>query len=312
MIFSQLLQLFSILCSFFLSTSGARYPSFGTLQTSTSAGVMDVVINNTFSEINIFDFHVMADLANLLELLQSNGTDSDVHVVVFSSANPDFFIAHIDINLFLPGFESPLPQFDPFNPDMIFPDALMWNITQLPQATIAVIEGRARGIGNEFLMACDMRFALDSPEVLVGQLENSVGAVPGAGGALYLSNLIGRGRTLEYVLSSADVDAATAASLGWVNAVFDTSSKLHDYVRTLAERIALFPLAGIAGTKQGVNAVSRPPRDVFVRDSQNVILSLEGLPETRALDNKVFAATNNQSNGPFELNWAEAVLALYN
>ncbi|KAJ7613695.1 ClpP/crotonase-like domain-containing protein, partial [Mycena polygramma] len=255
----------SILCSFVLTTSGARYPSFGTLQTSTSAGVIDVVINNTFSEINIFDFHVMADLANLLELLQSNGTDSD----------------------------SPLPQFDPFNPDMIFPDALMWNITQLPQATVAVIEGRARGIGNEFLMACDMRFALDSPNVLVGQLENSLGAVPGAGGALYLTNLIGRGRTLEYVLSSADVDAATAARLGWVNAAFDTPSKLHGYVRTLAERIALFPLAGIAGTKQGVNAVSRPPRDVFVRDSQNVILSLEALPETRELNNKVFAATNN-------------------
>ncbi|KAJ7603327.1 ClpP/crotonase-like domain-containing protein, partial [Mycena polygramma] len=279
MILSHLLQLYGILCSFVLTTSGARYPSFGTLQTSVSAGVMDVVINNTFSEINIFDFHVMADLANLLELLQSNGTDSDVHVVVFSN--------------------------------MIFPDALMWNITQLPQATIAVIEGRARGIGNEFLMACDMRFALDSPNVLVGQLENSLGAVPGAGGALYLTNLIGRGRTFEYVLSSADVDAATAARLGWVNAAFDTSSKLHGYVRTLAERIALFPLAGIAGTKQGVNAVSRPPRDVFVRDSQNVILSLEALPETWELNDKVFAATNNQSNGPFELNWAEAVLALY-
>ncbi|KAF7310285.1 hypothetical protein MIND_00402500 [Mycena indigotica] len=289
----------------------ARYPSFGTLQTQTSNGVMHVVINNTFSEINVLDYHLAFDLANLLERLQGNGTDSDVHAVVFSSANPKFFIAHVDINLFVTGFESPLPKFDPFNPDILFFDALMWNITTLPQATIAVIEGRARGIGNEFLMACDMRFALSSPNVLLSQTENSVGANPGAGGAMYLSNLIGHGRTFEYVLSATDVNADTAAQIGWVNRVFDTPHELHDYVDNLAARIALFPLPGIAGTKQGVNAISRPPRDVFVRDSQDVIISVTSTAEGQELLDAVLKATNNQSLGAFELDWPTEVVKLY-
>ncbi|KAJ6534987.1 ClpP/crotonase-like domain-containing protein [Mycena capillaripes] len=135
----------------------------------------------------------MSDLANLIETLQAN--DTDIRVVVFSSANKEFFIAHLDIEYFLPGYESPLPQFDPGFPDMVFPEALIWNITQLPQATIAHIEGRARGIGSEFLLACDMRFATTSTSELLAQLETSLGLNPGAGGAMYLAPLIGRGLT---------------------------------------------------------------------------------------------------------------------
>jgi enoyl-CoA hydratase/carnithine racemase len=90
------------LASLALASSAARYPSFGTLQTTNSSGVMNVVINNTFSPINLFDLHVQSDLANLIETLQA--PDTDIRVVVFSSANPEFFLAHIDINYFLPGY----------------------------------------------------------------------------------------------------------------------------------------------------------------------------------------------------------------
>ncbi|KAJ7643199.1 hypothetical protein B0H17DRAFT_1148638 [Mycena rosella] len=121
------------------AASAARYPSYGTLQTTNSSGVLNVVINNTYSSVNLFDLHIQSDLANLIETLQAN--DTDIRVVVFSSANKDFFLAHIDINSFLPGYASPLPFFDPGLADMNFPVALLWNITQLPQATIAVIEG---------------------------------------------------------------------------------------------------------------------------------------------------------------------------
>ncbi|KAJ7661082.1 ClpP/crotonase-like domain-containing protein, partial [Mycena rosella] len=234
-------------------------PSYGTLQTTNSSGVLNVVINNTYSSVNLFDLHVQSDLANLIETLQAN--DTDIRVVVFSSANKDFFLAHIDINSFLPGYGT-------------FPVALLWNITQLPQATIAVIEGRARGIGNEFLMSCDMRFASTSPSVLMSQIETSFGANPAEGGAMYLSRLIGRGRTFEYVLSASDIDAVTAERIGWINTAFATSRELHTYVQGLAARIALFPAAGIAGTKQGINAVSRPPREAIVQDAQNVVLRL--------------------------------------
>ncbi|KAJ7805106.1 enoyl-CoA hydratase/isomerase family protein [Mycena olivaceomarginata] len=272
-----------LLCA--LSALAARYPSFGTLQTTTSSGVMNVVINNTFSSINLFDLHIQSDLANLIETLQA--PDTDVRVVIFSSGNPDFFIGHIDVDYFLPGYESPLPAFDPGLPNVTFPVALLWNITQLPQATIAVIEGRTRGIGNEFLMSLDMRFATTAPSVLLAQLETSFGLNPGAGGALYLAPLIGRGRTFEYVLASKDIDAATAAEYGWINRAFPTHTALIDYVQTLAARIALFPAAGIAGTKRGINAVSRPPLDVIIRDAQDVIGVLAQTPETQGVHPEV-------------------------
>ncbi|KAJ7483577.1 ClpP/crotonase-like domain-containing protein [Mycena latifolia] len=292
-----------------LLASAARYPSYGTLQTTESSGVLNVVINNTYSPINLFDQHVQSDLANLIETLQAN--DTDVRVVVFSSANKDFFLAHIDINYFLPGYESPLPLFDPGIPNMTFPVALLWNITQLPQATIAVIEGRARGIGNEFLMSCDMRFASTSPSVLLAQLETTFGLNPGAGGGMYLAQLLGRGRAFEYVLASADVDARTAERVGWINRAFDISHELHAYVQALAARIALFPAAGIAGTKQGINAVSRPPMDVIIQDAQNVIQHLATTPAAQTFAVKFIEATHNQSLVPLELNYGEEVLELY-
>ncbi|KAJ6533628.1 ClpP/crotonase-like domain-containing protein [Mycena capillaripes] len=302
-----------------LLASAARYPSYGTLQTTKSSGVMNVVINNTYSSINLFDQYFQSDLANLIETLQAN--DTDIRVVVFSSANSEFFLSHVDFNLLTPGHESPLPLFDPGFPNMLFASALLWNITELPQATIAVIEGVsvlvaltspcARGGGNEFLMSCDMRFSSTSPSVLLSQLETSLGVPPGFGGDMYLAKQIGRGRAFEYVLSAVDIDARTAERVGWINRAFGTAEELYTYVQALADRIARFPPAGIVGAKQGINAVSRPSMDVIVRDSQDIVLRLSRASAVQDFLVKLNKATNNQSIGPLELNYGEEVLKLY-
>ncbi|KAJ7215516.1 ClpP/crotonase-like domain-containing protein [Mycena pura] len=257
----------------FAIAGAARYPSYGTLQTTQTDGVLNVVINNTYSTINLFDKYVQSDLANLIEELQA--PDTDVRVV------------------------------------MLFPVSLLWNITQLPQATIAMIEGRTRGIGNEFIMSCDMRFASTAPSVLFNQFEVSFGVNPGAGGAMYLAHTMGRARAFEYALSAQDVDARTAASIGWINTAFDTSAALHQYVQTLAARIAVFEPMGIAATKTGINAVSRPPFDVLVRDAQNVISGLLGMPSVQAFFEKFIEATHNQSISPLELNYGRDLGELF-
>ncbi|KAJ7882376.1 ClpP/crotonase-like domain-containing protein [Mycena olivaceomarginata] len=288
--------MFFRLLSFALLASAARYPSYGTLQITNSSGIMNVVINNTYSSINLFDQYFQADLANLIETLQAK--DTDIRVVVFSSANTEFFLSH-------------LPLFDPGFPNMLFASALLWNITELPQATIAVIEGRARGGGNEFLMSCDMRFSSTSPSVLLSQLETSLGVPPGFGGDMYLAKQIGRGRAFEYVLSAVDIDARTAERVGWINRAFGTAQELYTHVQALADRIALFPLAGIVGVKQGINAVSRPSMDAIVQDSQDIVLRLAATSAVQDFLMKLNEATNNQSIGPFELNYGEEVLKLY-
>ncbi|KAJ7230911.1 ClpP/crotonase-like domain-containing protein [Mycena haematopus] len=290
-----------LLLSLSATVHASPYPSFGTIHTTQSGGILNAVFNNTFSPINLFDYHIMADLGNLIAELQAN--DTDVRVVVFSSGNEDFFFPHIDSNSLLPGYVSPLPEFDPGNPKLAFPLGLLWNITQLPQATIAVIEGRTRGIGNEFILSCDMRFASTAPSVQFGQIELSLGRTTGAGGAMYLAHAIGRGRTFEYVLSAKNADAVTAAQIGWINQAFENSTELHGYVRELAARIALFPAQGIVATKKGINAVSRPPLDVLIQLAQDAYSELTQTPVGVELTDKFLEVTNNQSLGAVELNY---------
>ena len=96
----------------------------------------------------------------------------DVRVVVFDSASPDFFSAHVDMT-----------QVSALRPELarLEPDAklgtLFSRISQLNQVSIAAIGGRVRGAGSEFVLACDMRFAGEG--ALFGQPEVGVGAIPG-------------------------------------------------------------------------------------------------------------------------------------
>jgi enoyl-CoA hydratase/carnithine racemase len=137
--------------------------------------------------------------------------------------------------------------------------------------TIAQIEGRARGAGSEFALACDMRFAARESAIF-GQFEPAFGVIPGAGGAQHLARLLGRGRALEVMLSAGDYDADVAERYGWINRALP-ADELGEFVGSLARRIASFPVAGRAVVKERVNAIGLPPDEEFRRDSD---LFLEG------------------------------------
>jgi enoyl-CoA hydratase/carnithine racemase len=92
----------------------------------------------------------------------------------------------------------------------------MESFRTLPKATIAVIEGIARGGGSEWAMAFDMRYAALG-RALFGQPEVAVGIIPGGGGTQRLPRLVGRGRALEVILGCMDIDAATAEAWGYVD-----------------------------------------------------------------------------------------------
>ena len=79
--------------------------------------------------------------------------------------------------------------------------------------SIAQIEGRARGAGSEFVLACDMRFAARESAIF-GQPEAGTGVNPGAGGVQHLARLMGRARALEVMLSAQDYDAELAERYG--------------------------------------------------------------------------------------------------
>jgi enoyl-CoA hydratase/carnithine racemase len=131
--------------------------------------------------------------------------------------------------------------------------------------TIAQIEGRVRGVGSEFVLACDMRFAaLES--AIFSQFEPSFGVIPGAGAAQDLTRLMGRARALEVMLSAEDYNADLAERYGWVNRTLP-ANELSDFVRLLALRTAKFPATGRAVVKERVNAITLPPVEDIRRDS---------------------------------------------
>ena len=212
---------------------------------------------------------------DLVSLIQQAEGDDVVKVLVFKSADPDYFISHVDVTRIaenraevakLAGAESM---------------ALLYRYLSASHlVTIAQIEGRVRGVGSEFVLACDMRFAARESAIF-GQFEPAFGVIPGAGGAQHLARLMGRGRALEVLLSADDYDADLAERYGWINRALP-ADELGDFVSSLAHRIARFPAAGQVVVKERVNAIALAPVEDFGRDSD---LFLEGVrtPESQEL-----------------------------
>jgi enoyl-CoA hydratase/carnithine racemase len=144
--------------------------------------------------------------------------------------------------------------------------------------TIAQIEGRVRGAGSEFVLACDMRFAAKESAIF-SQPEQGFGLLPGAGGIQHLTRLMGRARALEVMLSADDYDAELAERYGWINRALSADA-LSEFVRSLAHRIAGFPVAGRAMLKDRVNEIALAQKDDFRRDS-DLFLTCARDPESQ-------------------------------
>ncbi|WP_446220060.1 enoyl-CoA hydratase/isomerase family protein [Micromonospora sp. IBHARD004] len=125
--------------------------------------------------------------------------------------------------------------------------------------TIALLEGRARGAGGEFLYACDMRFA-SLERAVIGQPEVGTGVFPGAGAVQQIVRLAGRGQAMQVILGGEDVDAREAERIGLVNRALP-DDELIAYVKALAERIGSFPEAAVRLAKRRINAAALPAKE---------------------------------------------------
>jgi len=220
----------------------ARYEGLQALRVVVAQGVAWVTIDHP--PINLFDLTLFLDLGRLVPLLEE---DPEVQVIVFQSADPEFFIAHADVHwiLTLPEAKpAPLVEIGPFL-------ALLERVRRMPKVSIGAIAGIARGGGSEFLLSLDMRFAART-RTRLGQPEVALGIIPGGGGTQRLARLVGRARALEIVLGCGDVDAEEAAAIGYVNRVLG-DDELMPFVRALAERIAGMPPEAVRLAKEAVD-----------------------------------------------------------
>jgi enoyl-CoA hydratase/carnithine racemase len=199
--------------------------------------------------INTITATTVVELAALVGLIEQ---DSDLNVVVFDSANPDFYLAHYDVEND-PGKTAALGVGPTGMPAWI--DVLV-RLARAPVVSIASIRGRARGAGSEFVLACDLRFA-SRENTLLGQFEVGVGVVPGGGPMARLARLVGRGRALEILLVADDLDGPRAEQYGYVNRLI-ADDQLDDEVEAMASRLARFDHDAIARTKSYVDQVTLP------------------------------------------------------
>jgi len=219
---------------------------FGRLSISHNGGVSTVTIDNP--PVNVLDVSLMSEISRFLVSVRN---DPDVKVLVFQSANPEFFIAHVDMTLIdEPHAFDELARNAPegLNPFQAFGELLR----SQPQVTIVKLAGLARGGGAEFVAAADMAFAAEGRAGLA-QCEALMGITPGGGATQYLTSRMTRGRALEVILGADLIDAVTAERYGWVNRALP-AVELDDFVNRLARNIAALPEGVIAAAKQAMPA----------------------------------------------------------
>src|ERR1700730_17996729 len=244
---------------------------------------------------NIVDADIFESLQDLLIRMD---TSQNLRVVVFESANPDFYLSHFDLtgklgNIMTAVGPSGLP---------ILMDTFV-RLTKSPVVSIAKIRGCVRGACSEFVLACDMRFA-SREKTRLGQPEVGVGLHPGGGGTERLPHLVGRGRSLEIVLGANDFDGETAERYGYVNrALPDT--ELDVFVYALARRIASFDRGAIAAAKNLINQVSLPSADRLL-DALNSFQTALTWPEAQ---HRIQAVLERglQRDADFEKTWPEVL-----
>jgi len=226
----------------------------------------------TFSNppINMFVPETIDELRVLMTDIEA---DPSVKVVVFQSSNPEFFVAHLDV--------AKAAQ----QPDVLdrWRDFVL-RLSSAPVVSIAKVRGRTRGIGNEFVLACDMRFA-SRQNALFGNPEVGVGLIPGGGALEWLPRLVGRSRALEIALSADDFDADIAERYGWVNRTLDDND-LDSFVDTFVGRLASFDREVLAAAKAQINRFGMPAA-AELKSSNDMIFSILTWPSAQARRAKI-------------------------
>lgn len=243
-------------------------PQYTALHVTQANGVVHAVIDAP--PMNLIGPELISDLVSLIE----HAGSSECRVVVFSSADRDYFIPHVDMTKVREYREAAAKLAGDPSIGLLFR-----YMSEAKFVTIAQIEGRVRGAGSEFVLACDMRFAAKETAVF-SQIEAAFGLIPGAGAVQHLSRLMGRGRALEALLGAQDYDADLAERYGWINRSLPKAD-LASFVSNLAERIASFPVEGLVEIRESCNSITLGSAEAFRKDSDLFGLGVTR-PETQA------------------------------
>ncbi|MDN2482681.1 enoyl-CoA hydratase/isomerase family protein [Vibrio agarivorans] len=278
-----------------------EYKNFTTFNVDIDNGIAWVTFD--FPPVNVQGQEMLADLSSLALRLERDRT---VKVVVFQSANPDIWVCHYDTNLLRDMSKEAVSRDEAKLLDL---QAVLERISRLPQATIAKLEGYARGGGHEFALACDMRFAARGKYKFM-QMEVAMGILPCGGGASRMARQAGLGRALEIILSARDFDADEAEAYGTINKALEPD-EIGEYVENLARRIAQFPAESINACKQTVyESIDKPIEEALKAEAYWLY---QATSKTSAITRFTWA---DEQGAQFDLNnqhnWEKLVIDIQN
>ena len=237
--------------------------------------------------INLIDPRTIHELDTLVSDIES---DPDVRVIVFDSADREFFLAHYDVLVDKAETAAMSPCSTGLHPWL----DVLYRLSAAPAVSVAAIRGRARGAGSEFVLACDIRFG-SREQCMLGQFEVGVGAVPGGGPMARLARLVGRGRALEIIVGAQDFPGELAAQYGYINrAVAD--DELDEFVEAFAVRLSEFDKHAIAEVKRLIDGPTLPGFAEF-EAGMKAYLASSARPDTRKRIEAALAAGLQQRGG---------------
>jgi len=181
------------------------------------------------------------------------GDDPDVRVVVLASEYEKYFSVGADLTVLGTIDRSAPDAADQIGAVMKRMNEHYNTIERCPKPVIAAINGHAQGGGSELALCCDFRIMVDDGRSKIGQVESSLGIIPGAGGTQRLPRLIGKARALRYIIDSTRLSAGEAEAVGWV----DQAVAPEDFAAAVDQRAAKLAKAATFAIAMIKDAVRR-------------------------------------------------------
>ena len=201
-----------------------------------------VVTINRPKSLNALNSETLAELNTCLAEIECR---TDIKVVILTGSGSKSFVAGADISEMVNATPAEGRAMG------LLAREAFGRLENMPQVTIAAVNGFALGGGCEISMACDIRVAAENAKF--AQPECGLGILPGFGGTQRLARLVGKGRAKEMIFTCDMIDAQDAYRIGLANHVVP-QEELLDYCKAMAGRIMKNAPYAVSLAKQVINS----------------------------------------------------------
>lgn len=231
--------------------------SFKNIYINTEDGISTLVIDRP-EKLNALNRETLEEINQAFLQFKE---DKDTKVIILTGSGEKAFVAGADISEFADFTVDQGADLAASGQKKVFD-----LIAHFPKPVIAAVNGYALGGGLELAMSAHFRIA--SENASLGLPETSLGLIPGYGGTQRLTQLIGKGRAMEMIMTAGMIDAQKALDYGLVNHVVSLE-ELIDFAENLAGKIMRNSMVAIAKAIESINAFDDKNINGFEKEIQN-------------------------------------------